>query len=76
MKKNIKIAIFKLDDIKIWLIPYLGIGLLVFFYGWFTTFWFLIVKSTLTKNDKSQSDSMQSQGSIQKVHTFPIDNNH
>ena len=74
MKKTVKIAIFKLDDIKTWLIPYLGTGFLAFFYGWFTTFWFLIVKSTLTKNDKSQSDSMQYQGSIQKVHTFHIDN--
>ena len=49
---------------------------LAFFYGWFTTFWFLIVKLILTKNDKYQTELMQSQGSIQKVRTFHIDNNH
>ena len=77
MKKTDIIAILILDDIKkFWLIPFLGIGLLAFFYGWFTTFWFLIVKLILTKNDKYQSDLMQSQGSIQKVRIFHIDNNH
>ena len=77
MKKNDIIAILKLVDIeKFWLIPYLGIGFLAFFYGWFTTYWFLIVKLILTKNDKYQSDLMQFQGSILKVRTFHIDNNH
>ena len=77
MKKIFDVAMLFLDKSKqFWRILFLGIGLLDFFYGWFTTFWFLIVKLILTKNDKYQSDLMQSQGSIQKVRTFHIDNNH